>query len=159
MASPNLFLDAPIPGQSLTVEPGSVPWENPPQYVTLADAVGFYTDRLDDPDAILQLLDALEKDIPILTIVNTFTKASLMYGYHTVDIGFLVTPILVEMIKTIAELNDVPYIVSFEDQAKDATVSPRVLKKIIDDMKANIKSNPDVIVKESRKGLMAKGEK
>jgi len=159
MVSPNLFLDAPIPGQSLTVEPGSVPWENPPQYVTLADAVGFYTDRLDDPEAILQLLDALERDIPILTIVNTFTKASLMYGYHTVDIGFLVTPILVEMIKTIAELNDVPYIVSFEDQAKDATVSPRVLKKIIDDMKADIKANPEMIVKESRKGLMAKGEK
>lgn len=158
MASPNLFLDAPIPGQSLTGEPGSVPWENPPQYVTLADAVGFYTDKLDDPEAILPLLDALERDIPILTIVNTFTKASLMYGYHTVDVGFLVTPILVEMIKTIAELNDVPYIVSFEDQAKAATVSPRVLKKIMDDMKANIKANPDVVVKESRKGLMSRGE-
>ena len=117
MQSPNIFLDAPIPGQSLTGEPGSVPWENPPQYVTLADAVGFYIDRLNNPDAILQLLDALERDIPILTIVNTFTKASLMYGYHTVDVGFLVTPVLVEMIKTIAELNDVPYILSFENQA------------------------------------------
>jgi len=82
----------------------------------------------------------------------------LMYGYHTVDVGFLVTPILVEMIKTIAELNDVSYIVSFEDQAKDSSVSPRVLKKIMDDMKANIKANPDVVVKEARKGLMSRGE-
>ena len=159
MASPNLFLDAPIPGQSLTVEPGSVPWENPPQYVTLADAVGFYTEKMDDPEIILDLLDTLKRDIPILTIVNTLTKASLMKGYHTVDIGFLVTPILVEMIKTIAELNDVPYIISYDDQMKTERVSPRVIKQLIDEMRAKVEANPDTIVEQPRKGLMAKGEK
>jgi len=50
MQSPDIFLDAPIPGQSLTGELGNFPWENPPQYVTLADAVGFYTDKMDNPD-------------------------------------------------------------------------------------------------------------
>ena len=159
MASPNLFLDAPIPGQSLTVEPGSVPWENPPQYATLADVVGFYTEKIDDPEVILDLLDTLDKDIPILTIVNTFTKASVMKGYHTVDLGFLVTPILVEMIKTIAELNDVSYIVSYDEQMKTERVSPRVIKKLIDEMKNKVEANPETVVKESRKGLMAKGEK
>lgn len=159
MASPNLFLDAPIPGQSLTVEPGSVPWENPPQYVTLADAVGFYTEKMDDPEIILDLLDTIKRDIPILTIVNTLTKASLMKGYHTVDIGFLVTPILVEMIKTIAELNDVPYIISYDDQMKTERVSPRVIKQLIDEMRAKVEANPETIVEQPRKGLMAKGEK
>ena len=159
MASPNLFLDAPIPGQSLTVEPGSVPWENPPQYATLADVVGFYTEKIDDPEVILDLLDTLDKDIPILTIVNTFTKASVMKGYHTVDLGFLVTPILVEMIKTIAELNDVSYIVSYDEQMKTERVSPRVIKKLIDEMKNKVEANPETVVKESRKGLMAKGDK
>ena len=159
MASPNLFLDAPIPGQSLTVEPGSVPWENPPQYVTLADAVGFYTEKMDDPEIILDLLDTLKRDIPILTIVNTITKASLMKGYHTVDVGFLITPILVEMIKTIAELNDVPYIISYDDQMKTERVNPRVIKQLIEEMRAKIEANPETIVEQPRKGLMAKGEK
>jgi hypothetical protein len=159
MASPNLFLDAPIPGQSLTVEPGSVPWENPPQYVNLADVVGFYTEKIDNPEVILDLLDTLEKDIPILTIVNTFTKASVMKGYHTVDLGFLVTPILVEMIKTIAELNDVSYIVSYDDQMKTERVSPRVIKQLIDEMKSKVEANPETVVEQPRKGLMAKGEK
>lgn len=159
MASPNLFLDAPIPGQSLTVEPGSVPWEQPPQYTTLAEVVGFYTDKIDDADIILDLLDALERDIPILTIVNTFTKAALMKGYHTVDVGFLVTPILVEMIKTIAELNDVSYIVSYEDQLKTDRVNPRVLAQLIAEMKTKVKANPESVVEQPRKGLMAKGEK
>jgi hypothetical protein len=159
MASPNLFLDAPIPGQSLTVEPGSVPWENPPQYTTLAEVVGFYTEKMDDADVILDLLDLLQKDIPILSIVNTLTKASLMKGYHTVDVGFLVTPILVEMIKTIAELNDVPYIVSYDDQIKTERVNPRVIKQLIEEMRATVKANPESVVEQPRKGLMAKGEK
>ena len=159
MASPNLFLDAPIPGQSLTVEPGSVPWENPPQYTTLAEVVGFYTEKMDDADVILDLLDLLQKDIPILSIVNTLTKASLMKGYHTVDVGFLVTPILVEMIKTIAELNDVPYIVSYDDQMKTERVNPRVIKQLIEEMRATVKANPESVVEQPRKGLMAKGEK
>lgn len=159
MANPNLFLDAPIPGQSLTVEPGSVPWENPPQYTTLADVVGFYTDKMEDPDFILELLDILERKIPVLTIVNTFTKAALMKGYHTVDLGFLVTPILVEMIKTIAELNDVPYIISYEDANKQETMDPRVIKQLIQEMKKNITENPDVVVeRKPSKGLMSRGE-
>jgi hypothetical protein len=136
-----------------------VPWENPPQYTNLADVVGFYTEKIDDPEVILDLLDTLEKDIPILTIVNTFTKASVMKGYHTVDLGFLVTPILVEMIKTIAELNDVSYIVSYDDQMKTERVSPRVIKQLIDEMKSKVEANPETVVEQPRKGLMAKGEK
>jgi hypothetical protein len=160
MANPNMFLSAPIPGQSLTVEPGNVPWEQPPQYTTLDEVVNFYSDKMSDPEIVLDLLDLLKRDIPILTIVNTLTKSSLMQGYHYVDVGFLVTPILVEMIKTIAELNDVSYIVSTADKIKKDTVDPRVIKELIDDMK---KTNTEVSMTEeekpSAKGLMARGEK
>lgn len=159
MADPNIFLSRAIPGQSLTVEPGSVPWEQPPQYTTLAETVKFYTEKIDDADLIIDLLDLLKRDIPILTIVNTLTKTSLMKGYHTVDIGFLVTPILVEMIKTIAELNDVPYTVSAEDRNKKERIDPRVIKELIDDMKKTVTANPETVVnKEPPKGLMARGE-
>ena len=51
MANPNVFLSAPIPGQSLTVEPGSVPWENPPEYAKLEDVVKYYTNKLDDQNS------------------------------------------------------------------------------------------------------------
>ena len=33
------LLDAPIPGQSLTSEPGNYPWEQPPQLNTVDEAV------------------------------------------------------------------------------------------------------------------------
>lgn len=151
----DIFLNAPIPGQSLTVEPGSVPWEQPPQYVTVDDVAYFYSDKLDNPEAIFELMSLLEKKIPILTIVNTMVKASIMKGYHTVDTGFLVTPIIVEIIKTLADLNDVPYTISAEDAAKENSVSPAIIKQLIEEAKKKVEKSPEAVVE--RKGLMAKG--
>lgn len=150
-----IFLTAPVPGQSLTVEPGSVPWEQPPQYVTVDDVASFYSDKLDNAEAIFELMSLLEKGTPILTIVNTMIKASIMKGYHTVDTGFLVTPVIVEIIKTLADLNDVPYKVSAEDTAKERTVSPAIIKQLIDEAKSKVEKSPEAVVE--RKGLMAKG--
>jgi hypothetical protein len=155
MADNSMFFTAPIPGQSLTGEPGSFPWEKPPQYVTIDDVASFYSEKLDNPEAIYELMDLLEKGIPILTIVNTMIKASLMKGYHTVDTGFLVTPIIVEIIKTLAELNDVSYKVSAEDVAKGRSVSPTIIKQLIAEAKNKVEKSPEAVVE--RKGLMAKG--
>ena len=155
MADNSMFFTAPIPGQSLTGEPGAFPWEKPPQYVTIDDVASFYSDKLDNPEAIYELMDLLEKGIPILTIVNTMIKASLMKGYHTVDTGFLVTPIVVEIIKTLAELNDVSYKVSAEDVAKGRSVSPTIIKQLIAEAKNKVEKSPEAVVE--RKGLMAKG--
>jgi hypothetical protein len=155
MANNSIFLTAPIPGQSLTVEPGSVPWENPPQYVTIDEVASFYSEKLNNPEAIFEMLNLLDKKIPILIIVNTMIKTSIMQGYHTVDTGFLVTPILVEIIKTLAELNDVSYRVSAEDTAKERTVSPTIIKQLIAEAKNKVETSPEAVVE--RKGLMAKG--
>ncbi len=155
MADNSMFLDAPIPGMSLTVEPGSVPWEQPPQYVTVDDVASFYSEKLDNPEAIFELMSLLEKGTPVLTIVNTMVKASIMKGYHTVDTGFLVTPIIVEIIKTLADLNDVTYKVTAEDVAKERTVSPAIIKQLIAEAKKKVEKSPEAVVE--RKGLMAKG--
>jgi hypothetical protein len=155
MADLNPYLTAPIPGMSLTVEPGSVPWEQPPQYVTLDEVATFYSDKMNDVEAIHELMGLLNKNIPIVSIVNGMVKMGLMKGYHTVDTGFLVTPILAEIIKTLAELNDVPYSMTAEDVGKKNRVSPSIIKELIEEAKNKVEKNPEAIVE--RKGLMAKG--
>jgi hypothetical protein len=155
MADNSIFLTAPIPGQSLTVEPGSVPWEKPPEYVTIDDVASFYSEKMNNPEAIYELMTLLEKGVPILTIVNTMVKGSIMKGYHTVDTGFLVTPIIVEIIKTLADLNDVTYKLSAEDIAKERSVSPTIIKQLIAEAKNKVEKSPEAVVE--RKGLMAKG--
>jgi hypothetical protein len=156
MVSPNPYLTAPIPGQSLTVEPGSVPWEQPPQYVTLDDVATFYSDRMNNPEAIYELMGLLKNNIPVDSICNGMVKMGLMKGYHTVDTGFLVTPILAEIIKTLAELNDVPYQMTAEDVGKENKVSPTIIRELINEAKKKVETNPEA--KVERKGLMAKGE-
>lgn len=152
----NPYLTAPIPGQSLTVEPGSVPWEQPPQYVTLDEVATFYSEKMNDVEAIHELMGLLERNIPIASIANGMVKMGLMKGYHTVDTGFLVTPIIAEIIKTLAELNDVPYKMTAEEVGKENKVSPTILRDLLKEAKSKVESNPEA--KIERKGLMARGE-
>ena len=57
--SPDL-LQGPIPGMSLTKEPGAYPWERPTQLTTVDEAVDFYAERLlneKTEDSFLKAID------------------------------------------------------------------------------------------------------
>jgi hypothetical protein len=107
--------DAPIPGQGLTAEPGSRPWQTPPQLTTLEDGVDFYVSRIVDPKMAAQLLDIIEMRIPLTAIAETLTLGGVMQGIHTVDVGILVNPILVELMEGLAKNAEVPYKVGDTD--------------------------------------------
>ena len=100
---PQLFLDGPIPGQSLTPELGNRPWQNPPQYNTVEEALEYYIPRLVDPQIAPQLIDTMEMGIPLTTIANAMQIGGAMQGYHTIDVGILVMPVLIEMMAYLAE--------------------------------------------------------
>ena len=59
--TPEISFDAPIAGQSLTTEVGNRPWQQPPRYSTVEEAIEHYIPRLTEEDAQDQLLDVLEK--------------------------------------------------------------------------------------------------
>ena len=80
---------APIPGEALTAELGSRPWQQPPQYNTVEEALDYYLPRLESDEVTNQLLDVLEMGIPVTTIANTMQLGSVMEGKHSVDIGML----------------------------------------------------------------------
>jgi hypothetical protein len=112
---PQLFLDGPIPGQSLTPELGNRPWQNPPQYNTVEEALEYYIPRLVDPQIAPQLIDTMEMGIPLTTIANAMQIGGAMQGYHTIDVGILVMPVLIEMMAYLAEQAGVKYTVGTED--------------------------------------------
>ena len=39
------MLNAPIPGMSLTQEPGNMPWENPPELTTIGEVMDFILEK------------------------------------------------------------------------------------------------------------------
>jgi len=150
------LLTVPIPGMSLTTEPGSRPWESPPQLVKISEVVSYYADKFTEPALIDSLLEALRQNAPVVDVVNGLMKYSVMQGIHSVDTMMIVSPVVVEMVKTIAELNDVGYVLTAEDKDSMGKVDDKVAKRAIAEVKAAQKEM--IEEKPKRSGLMAKGE-
>ena len=127
MELPQVTHDAPIAGQSLTAEVGNRPWQNPPQFANIDDAINFYVPKLLDPAFSEQLLDVIEMGVPLTTIANGMQVGGVMQGLHTIDIGILVIPVLVEMMTLIAEEEGIKYNSVIEDKGQqlpsDSTIS------------------------------------
>ena len=110
--------DAPIPGESLTHELGARPWQSPPQYATVEDALVFYIPRFANEEVVKQLLDVLNMGVPVTTLANTIQLGNVMEGRHSIDVGMLVLPVLMELIMFIAESEGVEYTSGLEQEKK-----------------------------------------
>ena len=125
--------DAAIPGQSLTAELGSRPWQQPAQYTTVEEALDYYIPRLQSDEVSAQLLDVLEMGIPVTTVANTMQLGSVMEGKHSVDVGMLILPVLVELIMLIADTANVKYTSGLEkDKEIRGSVVDLAVKKFKD---------------------------
>lgn len=103
------ILDGPIPGMAMTAELGARPWQSPPQYKTIEEALDYYIPRLSSEEVTAQLLDVLEMGVPVTTIANTMQTASVMEGKHSIDVGMLALPVLIEIIMLIADTANIEY--------------------------------------------------
>lgn len=165
------MLDAPIPGQSLTSEPGARPWEQPAKYTTVEDTIQFYIESLSQPKKMAMLLDKIEEGAPLTLIADTLQTQGVTQGLHSLDVGIMITPVLIEFMKSSAEQAEVPYtigteeedIANEEDEAMATMVAREVYSK--EDEKEQMamaeeqEESPVVMAEEDRtppmRGLMA----
>jgi hypothetical protein len=118
------------PGISWTAEPRGRPWSTPPKFVKVSDVAQGYVTNLSSANMINNTLDAIETGVPLAALANAMMLSGVASGIHTVDAGILVVPVIIEMLKTIAEIHGVKYQVFEEDE--DAGVIPnRVVKQAI----------------------------
>lgn len=113
------MLDAPIPGQSLTGEPGSYPWEQPPKLNTVDEVVDKYLPMFENEDLVIDFVNQMEAGIPITTIVSVLTRSGVMAGAHSIDTGLLASPVLVEMLISVAEASEIDYKIGTEKTKSD----------------------------------------
>jgi hypothetical protein len=157
MIKPEDFLEAPIPGMSLTTEPGNSPWEQPPQLVTIQEVADFYISKLtEDQEAIDKTLDAIELGVPLESLADGVITFNMMKGIHTIDVGFLVVPIIVELFITLADLNDIKYFITSEDRVKGKVLDRNLVEKIVNSSEAKTEEALQSMAPVS-KGLMSKG--
>ena len=124
--------DRPIPGMGMTAELGGRPWQTPPTYTTVEEASDYYVERMSNPAFREQLIDVMEMKIPLTTLANTIQLASVMEGLHSVDVGMLMIPILVETMMLIGDSAEVKYVTGMEESKGER---PAMINKIINDMK------------------------
>jgi hypothetical protein len=130
---PEVMIDAPIAGQSLTAELGNRPWQKPAQYTTVEEALDFYIPRLTDVETQDDLMNVIELGIPLTTIADALQSGGAMDGKHSIDVGILIIPVLIETLAYLAEEQGVEYVTGTEKEVSDTPSSSTValaIKKI-----------------------------
>ena len=114
-------LEAPVAGMSLTHEVGARPWQSPPQQPSIQEAVQHYINKMEDESVGEQIINILETGVPVTTLANTIQLSGVMEGRHTIDVGMLATPVIMELIINMAEGAGIEYNTGME-RDKDAEV-------------------------------------
>ena len=156
------LLDAPIPGMAMTHELGARPWQTAAQFTTVDEAMEYYMSRMATEEYMEQAVDVLEMGVPITTIANTMQMAGVMEGKHSIDVGMLVTPLIMEMLMLIGDNADIDYDDGLTD-IKEDTVSDSMLEKMRKEMKSRIDEVDDEVeeveqpdTEEVKSGLMVR---
>ena len=86
------LFDAPIPGQSLTVEPKNSPWENPPMMSDPLDVFKVYMEQLSEEETLDDVMDMLDIGVPISVVSDTMLGMGVMEGIHSIDVSIIIAP-------------------------------------------------------------------
>ena len=132
-------LDGPIPGQSLTTEPGNVPWEQPPQYADTEQVLAFYLSKFEDEEKLDDTMYLLEDGFPLSVLVDSMTTMGVMEGVHTLDAAILVKPVIHEYLKTLGENMGIS-VVESDEPTKAERDKQRMAQRLIMQI---AKSNPE----------------
>src|SRR6185369_1518412 len=98
-------LNAKVPGQSLTMAPGSLPMEKPPLITDVNQAAEYFWDKLhSNPKQITKLVVMLRKGVPAEYIARTILFTAIMHGIMHINTALLVAKVLVKQIVAIGAL-------------------------------------------------------
>jgi hypothetical protein len=158
-SSPFDVLQPIAPGISWTAPEKSRPWQQPPQLVNIGDVIQKYMDGFSDPEAMSNAIDALEGKVPLSVMAQSIMLNYVSEGVHTLDMGILVMPVLIELLVTFADLSKIDYIV-FPDAIEKQNIIPLGIAKLA--MKKSLERIENTVeqVQETKPvGLMARKQK
>jgi len=156
---------APIPGEALTAELGGRPWQSPPKLATVDDAIDYYMERMSSEEFMEQVVEVMESGVPVAVIANTIQLASVMDGIHSVDVGMLVVPVIMEMMMLLGDSAGIEYNLGdekFDDEITDSKIAKAVTaykKKVKDgdvEKPEAVEDKEEEPVKAKPTGLMAR---
>lgn len=117
------MLDGPIPGQSLTDEPGKAAWENPPEYVDVAQALDYILQQATRRDFLKQYYVLVQNKVPLEAIARVILFQGFGQGKWTVDMMVLLSKPVLQMLVAIAKAAGMEYIIPmpYHQKSQDMT--------------------------------------
>jgi hypothetical protein len=120
----------------------------------LSKHLEYYIPRLTADEVTEQLLDVLEMGVPVTALANTMQLSGVMEGKHTVDVGVLIMPVIMEMISYIADTAGIEYDMGTDKPKKvSETLVDKALTKLQeeeDKEEEQIEVMPEVEVVEEK---------
>jgi hypothetical protein len=113
-------MDAPLPGESLTQAPGSLPMDRPPQFTDPGQFLDFLFENLAQEQNTRDTLAILRAGVPLDQIVGTTLKSAFGQGLVHPSSMVLATPAFTLMIARMAEAAGVDYKLSSDEGQEDA---------------------------------------
>jgi len=157
------LFEEPIAGESLTAEMGAFPWQRPPELSTVDETVLYYSDKLSEPRISNGFVAVLDSGVSVKTLVNTMVNNSVLNGIHTIDVGMLVTPVLLEILMYLGDAAGVVYATGLEEDKDNPVVKKAMMNKVLNkfrnkDVDVETTEEEIPIMEESMppKGLMAR---
>jgi len=152
--------DAPIPGQSLTNEPGNAPWEHPPQMVKAEEALGYVWEKLSEEKNFKRTITLLKFGMPIEALAKVISFSGFLEGKWSVDVAKMLEPTIGQMIATLGTTAKVPMKISLKDQSDSQFLNEMADNELsLDKSKAKAESNLTKKITKPIKsiGLMTRG--
>jgi len=169
------MFNAPIPGQSLTSEPGNASWERPPQFAAPEDALFWHMERLQEPERIDAMVNLLEEGLDVVSMTEGILRAAVAEGRHSIDVSLIIAPVIHEYITGTADAVGIEYDEGLEDEDKldESTLqyaaNLKAAEKVLGDIQAGKQPDLEELeeaapqqeemeepVAEKPKGLMAR---
>jgi len=152
--------DVPVPGQSLTNEPGNAPWEHPPQMVKVDEAMGYVWEKLSEEKNFKRSIALLKFGMPIEALAKVISFSGFLEGKWSVDVAKMLEPTVGQMIATLGATAKVPMKISLDDQSDSQFLNTMAGNELeVDKSKAKAKKDKLAVIPEPKKsaGLMTRG--
>lgn len=151
----------PIPGQSLTREPGNAPYERPPEVTDPEKALMMHLERLVDPDKMEAVLLLLDNGAPLSTVTDNILRNAVAAGIHSIDVSLLIKEPIEEWIAGTAKEVGISFRTGYEKDdgkvARERHAMLKALDEVPDDL-VSIEPTQSMQLEEQPEPMMAQGE-
>lgn len=84
--------DLPVPGQSLTAEPGAAAYETPPEFTKMEDATDYLFNNLMAKPAQKKALQAMNEGVPVSLLAEPILLHGVQEGKWSMDMALMLMP-------------------------------------------------------------------